>query len=505
MQLLKIAKRWGSSVSARYDLLCIGGGSGGLACAREAAKLGKSVAILDYVQPSQAGSTWGLGGTCVNVGCIPKKLMHHAAILGQEIQDARAYGWNTSPNAQLDWSSLVDNVQNYVRSMNFSYRAALMDEGIKYYNAKGVLESRNIIVATDKKGRETRIHAQDIVLALGGRPKYPEIPGASEYGISSDDIFSLDKPPGKTLIVGGSYIALETAGFLSKFGFPTTVMARSILLRGFDRDMAQRVGTYMESHGTTFLHGCEPISIEKTHNDSFLVRWADTCESMASDTFDTVLFATGRQPSTRHVGLEKAGITYNRATGKVVTDLASDATNVPNIFAIGDIVEGGVELTPVAIRAGQLLAQRLYGQSTQTMDYRNIPTVVFTPLEYASVGLTEEEAIQKIGSDNVQVYHTAYNTLEMRGALRKNVVTGLPESPQCYTKAICDNSGKVLGLHLCGPNAGEIIQGFAVAIRLSATINDFRMTVGVHPTQSEEIVSLSISKASGDTFEKSSC
>lgn len=284
-------------------------------------------------------------------------------------------------------------------------------------------------------------------------------------------------------------------------------MVRSILLRGFDRDMAQRVGTYMETHGTSFLHGCEPSLIEKTQNDSILVTWTDPLGATTSDTFDTVLFATGRQPATKHVGLEQAGVVYNSTTGKVVTDLTSDATNVRNIFAIGDIVEGGVELTPVAIQAGQLLAQRLCGQSTRTMDYQNIPTAVFTPLEYATIGLTEEEAIEQIGSENVQVYHIAYNTLEMRGAHRTDAATGLPESPQCYTKAICDDSisGKVLGLHLCGPNAGEIIQGFAVAMRLGATIDDFRMTVGVHPTQSEELVSLSISKASGDDFNKSSC
>lgn len=304
------------------------------------------------------------------------------------------------------------------------------------------------------------------------------------------------------MIIGGSYIALETAGFLAEFGYNVTVMVRSVLLRGFDQDMAKRVGSYMAAHGTDFLHACTPTCISRTSDSTgqLLVEWTNARGEQESDVFDTVLCATGRRPSTQHLRLENAGVEYNPMTGKLVTDTASEATNVPSIFAIGDIVANGAELTPVAIQAGQLLARRMFNNSSVCMDYDKIATAVFTPLEYASVGLSEEAARAKYPTDNIEVYHSAYDTLEMQAAHRAG-------GPHCYMKAICDKSDqeRVLGLHICGPNAGEIIQGFAVAVRLGATKADLSATVGVHPTQSEELVSLSTTKASGEPYEKSSC
>lgn len=282
-------------------------------------------------------------------------------------------------------------------------------------------------------------------------------------------------------------------------------MVRSVLLRGFDQDMAQRIGRHMEAHGTEFLYQCRPSKIEKS-NDLLTVTYVDQDGKEQTDRFDTVLLATGRKPSTSQLGLDNAGVRYSARTGKVFTDKQTNATNVPNVFAIGDVVEHGPELTPVAIRAGQLLARRLFASSREVAEYDNVPTAVFTPLEYASVGLSESDAACKYGEDGIEVYHVAYDTLEMQGAHRVGR-DGLPDAPQCYIKAICNrlDNERVVGLHICGPNAAEIMQGFAVAVRLGATKTDLTSTVGIHPTQAEEFVMLSKTKASGVPYEKSSC
>ena len=241
-----------SSEAYDYDLLVIGGGSGGLACSKQAAELGKRVAMLDFVKPSPAGSKWGLGGTCVNVGCIPKKLMHQAALLGEATHDAPSFGWTGVDKPAHDWNTLVSNVQNHIKSLNFGYRVEMRNKNVKYINALGKFVGPHRVQTTDKKGKVAEITAARIVVAVGGRPKPIPCEGG-ELAIDSDDMFSLSKAPGKTLVVGASYVALECAGFLTGLGFDTTVMVRSILLRGFDQDMAGRIGDYMEKRGTKFI------------------------------------------------------------------------------------------------------------------------------------------------------------------------------------------------------------------------------------------------------------
>ena len=230
--------------------------------------------------------------------------------------------------------------------------------------------------------------AENIVIAVGGRPSYPEIPGAREFGITSDDIFSMTKPPGKTLVVGASYVALECAGFLTAYGFDTTVMVRSILLRGFDQDMANLIGEHMSLYHTKFIRGATPSSLTRESEDGpITVTWNDA-DGEKSDTFDTVLFAIGRYAVTAGLNLANAGVVAERNGKFKVNEF--EQTNVPNIYAIGDVLHGRLELTPVAIKAGALLAARLCGTSTAVMDYEEVPTTVFTPLEYGTVGLTEE-------------------------------------------------------------------------------------------------------------------
>ncbi|XP_036383029.1 thioredoxin reductase 2, tandem duplicate 2 [Megalops cyprinoides] len=475
-----------------YDLVVIGGGSGGLACSKEAAQFGKKVAVLDYVDPTPKGTKWGLGGTCVNVGCIPKKLMHQSALLGAAVKDARKYGWNIPDPITHDWPTMAEAVQNHVRSLNWGHRVQLQDKKVKYFNLKGSLVDEHTIRGVSKAGKETLLTAANIVIATGGRPKYPvNIPGAVEHCITSDDIFWLRESPGKTLVVGASYVGLECAGFLTGIGLDTTIMVRSIALRGFDQQMANLVTDYMESYGTKFAWKCVPKKVEKLSSGALQVTWEDIgSRREEQDTFDTVLWAVGRAPETKMLNLEKVGVALNKESGKVIV-AADEATSVPHIYAIGDIGEGRPELTPTAIKAGKLLARRLFSASRELMNYDSVPTTVFTPLEYGCVGLSEEEAEKRHGKDGIEVYHAFYKPLEFTVAER--------DASQCYIKVVCLREGdqRILGLHFTGPNAGEVTQGFALGFRCGATYLHLLDTVGIHPTCAEEVTKLHINKRSG--------
>ncbi|XP_023668175.2 thioredoxin reductase 2, tandem duplicate 2 isoform X1 [Paramormyrops kingsleyae] len=482
----------GFSGKYEYDIVVIGGGSGGLACAKEAAQYGKKVAVLDYVDPSPKGTKWGLGGTCVNVGCIPKKLMHQSALLGGALKDAAKYGWNVPHQPSHCWATMSLAVQNYVKSLNWGHRVQLQDRKVKYFNLKGQLTDGHTVIGTNKSGKETVLTAQDIVIATGSRPKYPvHVPGAVEHGISSDDIFWMKESPGKTLVVGASYVGLECAGFLTGIGLDVTVLVRSLALRGFDQQMAGLVTEHMDSHGTKFLWRRVPRKVEKLPSGSLQVTWVETSSDREEqDTFDTVLWAVGRAPVTRALNLDAAGVKLDEDTGKIIVS-ANEETSVPHVFAMGDVAKGRPELTPPSIRAGRLLARRLAGVSTEIMDYDNVPTTVFTPLEYSCVGLSEGEARRLYREGGIEVYHAFYKPLEFAVAQR--------DSSQCYIKAVClrDGDQRILGLHFTGPNAGEVMQGFALGVRCGATYSHLMNTVGIHPTCAEELTKLHISKRSG--------
>ncbi|XP_072000583.1 thioredoxin reductase 2, mitochondrial isoform X2 [Engystomops pustulosus] len=475
-----------------YDLLVIGGGSGGLACAKEAAKFGKRVAVYDYVEPSPQGTKWGIGGTCVNVGCIPKKLMHQAALLGGALKDAPHFGWHISNSFHHDWSKMTQSFQNYVKSLNWGHRIQLHEKNVKYFNLKASLVDEHTVRGVTDTGKETIMTANNIVLATGGRPKYPtHIPGALEYGITSDDLFWLKQSPGKTLVVGASYVSLECAGFLTGIGLETTTMVRSIPLRGFDEKMANLVTDYMEAHGTRFLKKCVPLRVTKLENGKLQVTWENMDSGKEEmDTFDTVMWAIGRAPETKGLNLEKVGVIVDPENGKIIVDNA-ETTSVSNIFAIGDIAEGRPELTPTAIAAGKLLARRLFSNSTELMDYDSVPTTVFTPLEYGCVGLSTAKAQEIHGDDDIEVFHAYYKPLEFAVSQR--------DSSQCYIKMICLRGlhQKIVGLHFIGPNAGEVIQGFALGIKCGATYPQLMSTVGIHPTCAEEVTKLHITQRSG--------
>ncbi|KAM9410343.1 thioredoxin reductase 3 [Pholidichthys leucotaenia] len=484
-----------------YDLIVIGGGSGGLSCSKEAATLGKKVMVLDYVVPTPKGTTWGLGGTCVNVGCIPKKLMHQTALLGTAMQDARKFGWEFDETVKHNWDVMKTAVNNYIGSLNWGYRVALRDKDVKYVNAYAEFVDPNKIKATNKQGKETYYTADKFVLATGERPRYLGIPGDKEHCITSDDLFSLPYCPGKTLCVGASYVSLECGGFLAGLGLDVTIMVRSILLRGFDQDMANRVGDHMEEHGIKFLRKYVPIKIELleagTPGRLKVTAKSTETDDIIDDEYNTVLIAIGRDACTEKLGLDKAGVKVNPKNGKIpVND--EEQTNVPHIYAVGDILEDKWELTPVAIQAGKLLARRLYGGSAVKCDYVNVPTTVFTPLEYGSCGMTEEKA-EELYKDNIEVYHSQLWPLEFTVPGRDN--------NRSYAKIICNkmDNERVVGFHYLGPNAGEVTQGFGAAMKCGLTKEQLDTTIGIHPTCAEIFTTLEVTKQSGEDVSQSGC
>jgi len=489
-----------------YDYCVIGGGSGGLASAKAASDAGAKVVLFDYIKPSPQGTTWGLGGTCVNVGCIPKKLMHYTGILGAGMHDAKALGWNFS-EPEHKWETMLEAVNNHIKSLNFGYRTELMSKGVDYKNALAQFADPHTLTYKGDDGEEGKLTAKNILIATGGRPKYPDLPGI-EHVISSDDIFWMEKPPGKTLCIGASYISLECAGFLNEMGYDTTVMVRSILLRGFDREAADRIGKYMEHVGVQFIKEHVPEKFEKLANGKIRVYYRASkgllAESKTED-FDTVLMAVGRSADTKGLNLDAAGVKTNKY-GKF--DCVNEQTNVSHIYAVGDVVEGADELTPVAIQAGTLLAKRLYAGSKLQMDYINVPTTVFTPLEYSCCGYSEEAAKDKFGEDDLEVYHSQFTPLEHAVAHRQSkLVEGTEIENPAAAKLIClkSDAERVVGIHYLGPNAGEVMQGFGLAIKLGATKADFDNIIGIHPTTAETFTTLKITKSSGESADAGGC
>jgi pyruvate/2-oxoglutarate dehydrogenase complex dihydrolipoamide dehydrogenase (E3) component len=313
---------------------------------QEAALLGAKVACLDFVKASPAGTTWGLGGTCVNVGCIPKRLFHDAATMREMIQaDASAFGINIGdgeitageeipePKTTVNWEILRQNIQNYIRSLNFKYRVRLREKDVTYFNKLAKFVDDHTIEVVDKKGKASAMTASRFIIAVGGRPSPVDCEGG-DLAISSDDVFSLDKSPGKTLCVGASYISLECAGFLAAVGLDVTVAVRSILLRGFDRECADKIGDYMGEHGVTFKREVTPSKLEKvSESGPIKVTFSDGSE----ETFDTVLGAIGRVADTKELGLDKVGVEINPKNKKIVGKF--EQSSRPNIYAVGDVLD----------------------------------------------------------------------------------------------------------------------------------------------------------------------
>merc|ERR1712137_1360226 len=437
-----------------YDYAVIGGGSGGLSSAKAAAAAVAKTVVFDFVEPSPHGSRWGLGGTCVNVGCIPKKIMHSAALMGEMYDDMEHFGWKVNKEKGFDRDTLVEHTQDHIKSVNFGYKIGLRSAKVQYINAFATFVDAHTLQYTPPRSSETKtLTAKYILIAIGGRPVYDNRTKGNEYAITSDDLFSLDQAPGKTLVVGGGYIALESAGFLHTFGYETTVMIRSIPLRGFDQQMAGKVVEYMKDFmKINIMEHVVPSSIEKLDSGRFLVTYShfdpktgQVGDEAGKEEYDTILNAIGRKATTSELNLGVTGVTFDEKSGKISIN-EKDQTNVDHIFCVGDAAEGVPELTPSAVQAGKLLGERLFGHSDRLMNYRNVATTVFTPLEYACVGYSEEDALAEFGEDNIDVYH-------MQGSPYEQVIIEEREgvgSPHCWTQC-----GRDYARFCCGCGYGR--------------------------------------------------
>jgi glutathione reductase (NADPH) len=444
----------------RYDLLVIGGGSGGLAHAQRAAEYGATAAVVEYGP---------LGGTCVNVGCVPKKVMWYAAQHAHHFHHARDYGFDVSMK-EHDWAGLKERRDAYIERLNGIYEKNLDKRGVTYLRGRAHFVDAQTL---DVDSRE--VQADRIVIATGGRPMVPDIPGA-EIGITSDDFFELDERPQRVLIAGSGYIAVELAGVFNALGSDVQLVVRKdSVLRDFDPMLAERLMDCMDRDDIDLVTRVVPKSVERTE-DGIVLHSED---GRSFGPVDSLVWAIGRSPNTGSLDAKKAGVEQDE-WGFIPTDKFQQ-TNVENIFAIGDVT-GRDALTPVAIAAGRRLADRLYGgMEGRHLEYELIPTVIFSHPTIGTVGLTEEQARDKYGND-VKVYISdfvgMYYALGMnkRRSKMKLITAGEEE--------------KVVGCHVIGEGADEMLQGFAVAIRMGATKKDFDDTVAIHPTSAEELVTM---------------
>jgi len=448
-------------MSAHFDFLVIGAGSGGVAAARRAAEHGASCAVVEHGR---------LGGTCVNVGCVPKKIMWNAAGVAHALADARDYGFDVSP-AAVDWAALKGARDRYVADLNRAYERHLEKAGVRLIRGTArLLGGRSAGVGGE------RVSADHLLIATGGVPTVPDVPGAG-LGITSDGFFELEECPRRACVVGSGYVAVELAGMLRALGAEVTLLVRKEhLLRTFDDMLREALEREMRADGITILPHAHASGVRRGADGRLEV---ETVEGNVHRGFGTLLWAIGRHPLTARLGLEQEDVRMD-AEGHVAVDEFQN-TNVPGIYAVGDVT-GRHPLTPVAIAAGRRLADRLFGRRPERhLSYENIPTVVFSHPPIGTVGLTEAEARARHG-DAVRVYRTEFNpmyhafTAHKRRCAMKLVTVG-PEE-------------KVVGCHIIGIGADEMLQGFAVALRMGATKADLDDTVAIHPTGAEELVTL---------------
>ncbi len=444
-----------------YDIIAIGGGSGGIATMNRAGEHGAKAAVIEEKK---------LGGTCVNVGCVPKKIMWYGAQIAESFHHyGPDYGF-TSSDVQFDFAKLRQNREAYIDRARSSYDGSFKRNGVDLIEGRAhFVDSHTVIVNGEL------IRAKHIVIATGARPSIPTIPGA-ELGGSSDDVFAWKQLPESVAILGAGYIAVELAGVLHALGVKTDLFVRRDRpLRGFDSYIVEGLVNEMKKTGLPLHTHKVPVRLEKTEQ-GITIHFEDGSSHTASQ----VIWATGRRPNVDGLELEKAGVTLNER-GFIQVDEYQN-TVVDGIYALGDVT-GEKELTPVAIKAGRTLSERLFnGKTSAKMDYTTIPTVVFSHPAIGTVGLTEEEAIKEYGQDHIKVYKSSFSSMYSA------VTNHRQESRFKLITAGADE--KVVGLHGLGYGVDEMIQGFAVAIKMGATKADFDATVAIHPTASEEFVTM---------------
>ena len=445
-----------------YDYIVIGGGSGGIASANRAAMHGAKVILFEGKE---------VGGTCVNVGCVPKKVMWYGAQVAETLHRyAGEYGFDVTIN-KFDFATLKANRQAYIDRIHGSYERGFDSNGVeRVYEYARFVDPHTVEVAGE------RYTAPHILIATGGHALYPNIPG-SEYGITSDGFFELDEVPKRTAVIGAGYIAVEVAGVLNALGSDTHLFVRKDRpLRTFDKDIVDVLVDEMAKSGPTLHTHANATEVVKNTDDSLTISF-DNGETI---TVDCLIWAIGRAANTSGFGLEKTGVKLTEK-GTIYSD-EFENTSVPGIYALGDVT-GKLDLTPVAVKAGRQLSERLFNNKADAkLDYTDVATVVFSHPVIGSVGLTEEKAIAKYGAENIKVYKSSFTP--MYTALGDN------RQPSTMKLVTLGEDEKIIGLHGIGYGVDEIIQGFSVAIKMGATKADFDNTVAIHPTGSEEFVTM---------------
>ncbi|MDA3139815.1 glutathione-disulfide reductase [Vibrio metschnikovii] len=450
-------------MTTHFDYICIGGGSGGIASANRAAMYGAKVALIEAKD---------LGGTCVNVGCVPKKVMWHGAQIAEAMQlYAKDYGFDVKVNG-LDWSKLIESRQAYIGRIHQSYDRVLGNNKVHVIRGFARFIDAKTIEVEGK-----HYTADHILIAVGGRPTIPNIPGA-EYGIDSNGFFELTEQPKRVAVVGAGYIAVEIAGVLHALGTETHLFVRKESpLRSFDPMIIDTLTEVMKTEGPTLHTHSVPKQVVKEADGSLTLH----LENGQSCNVDTLIWAIGRHPATDAINLAATGVATNEQ-GYIKVDQYQN-TNVEGIYCVGDIMEGGIELTPVAVKAGRQLSERLFNNKPEAkMDYDLVPTVVFSHPPIGTIGLTEPDAVANYGADQVKVYTSSFTAM----------YTAVTSHRQpCKMKLVCAGPEEtVVGLHGIGFTVDEMIQGFAVAMKMGATKADFDSVVAIHPTGSEEFVTM---------------
>ncbi len=450
---------------SHFDLIVLGAGSGGLAAAKRAASYGAQVAIVEGDR---------VGGTCVIRGCVPKKLLVYGSAYRHLLADAASHGWNTGA-VQFDATTLLANVRAEVDRLNTLHISFLEKADVELVRGWGRFSGSNSVLVAAADGSERELHAERILIAVGGRPQRPEIPGA-ELGWVSDDLFELKGLPERAVVVGGGFIACEFAGILNGLGVQVTQLVRgNHLLRGFDREASEAVRAGMEADGIEIRFAHSPAAITGQCAPGELTVTTQSGEQIPCG---GVLLATGRRPFLKGLNLEAAGVAVE---GTRIPVDADQRTNVPGLFAVGDVTDR-INLTPVAVDEGRAFADTVFGGKPRQVDHSLVACAVFSQPELASVGLTEEQAIARCGADGIKVHRARFRPMSQ----------ALPATgPKVLLKLIVETTtNKVLGCHMVGEHAAEIIQMAAIAIGMGATKADFDRTMALHPSVAEEFVTM---------------
>lgn len=455
-------------MTRHYDYLAIGGGSGGIASINRAAQYGKKCAIIEANL---------IGGTCVNVGCVPKKVMWYAAQIADAIHKyAPDYGFKGNID-EFNFGQLIQSRQAYIERIHRSYRMVFERNGVELIQGFARFIDKNTVEVAYDDGTTEQISADHIVIATGGQTVRPDIIG-QELGIDSDGFFALDEMPKRVAIIGAGYVAVEVAGVMNSLGAQTHLMIRGNQpLRSFDDDIVEVLVNVMQNDGIQIHTGVNTQQIIQNEDKTLTVEFNDG----QSLTVDCVIWAVGRKPATDQLNLDAVGIKTN-TKGQIITDKFQN-TNIEGIYAVGDIVANGVELTPVAVASGRRLSERLFNNKPdEHLELNLVPTVIFSHPPIGTVGLSEASAIAQYGADNIKVYTSNFTPMY-------SAVTSHREP--CRMKLVClGEEQKIIGLHGIGFGMDEMIQGFAVAMKMGATKQDFDDTIAIHPTAAEEFVTM---------------